>query len=167
MKITGKFTAPRVNLTQWRKKLDEELTEAIKQSASQWLATAVSAIPVWSGAARATFLDLAQEIEDNVTIALAPNAPNRIDKGRRSGEGKLDINARRGIYRFEYSTDLAHLIFNEFNSDPKKDPAVFANLKNPIPYGFQALARIAWETVALEVRLPSPKYILNKIQVGR
>ena len=76
MKFTGTLVAPRIDLAKYRKALDKHLRETIAQALMEWLeATVLAEVPVWSGASRATFLQLARNIEYNIPIF--PVAPRR------------------------------------------------------------------------------------------
>jgi len=129
-------------------------------------------IPVWSGAERATFLNLAKQISYNIPIS--PTAwngrLNRIPLGERCGTGRLIIDATKGRYSFEYTNDLHYLTFNEYknaNSD-KAGSGVVGRLLNPGPYHFQALGAKAFQDYAKTVRLPSPfrHFKIKTLRVG-
>ncbi len=180
MKFKVRFTALSINEQMWRQKLAAMLAKEIKKAATVWLnATVLLVIPVWSGASRATFLKLARAISFPLTINIqAPSgfierAPNRWGPriGFQRSEGTLDAsNAANGLVSFFYSTDLFHLVFNEYN-DGNANPVagrVFARLHNPGPYGFQQIGQAAFEDYARLVELPSPWRSLKftKIRVG-
>jgi len=125
------------------------------------LATAVDLIAgqtgayrVWSGASAASFLHLANEIHS--TIPISKGNATGIAYGKRFSDGGIEID--KGVGRFFYSTDLPHLVYNEYhnaNTDP--DRALFSQLKNPGPYGFQkAGTRAVEHAIDGMDPLPSP-----------
>lgn len=167
MRFVGVLKAPRLD-PHYRAKMDEALNQWLIRGATAWLNAVTGIVPVWSGAALSTFKHLADSIGYNLLIqptwtGCGRNLPrrSRLSIGAGDGDGGLDIDQKRGKYFFFYSTTLRHLIFNEFNSNPHADPAVFADLIHPIPYKFQLAGQKAFESVAQFARLPWPKIIIG------
>jgi hypothetical protein len=158
MRFVGVLKAPRLDPGHY-KRISEELERFLTRAATAWLNAVTGIVPVWSGAAQSTFKKLADSV--NYHMLIAPRARPRISLGRASGDGGLEIDEKEGRYFFTYSTTLRHLIFNEFNSNPQADPAVFSDLIEPIPYKFQLAGQKAFESVAQFVRLPQPKFIVG------
>jgi len=161
MKFKGSLVTLGIDFSRFQKLLHEELSNEIAHAAFVWLEAVLAEIPTWSGASRATFLRLAREVE--YAISIEPKVISRIPYGQRSGDGEVTANPQKGIYTFKYSTTLAHLIHNEFNS-PESDPAVFHRLRFPGPYHFQQKGQEAFRRFAAQVRLPSP---LKSLKVHR
>jgi hypothetical protein len=158
MGFTGTIRTMKLNTARFRRELASELREALTASTTAWLNAAIRTIPVWSGAARATFKPLAQTVNFQVLNNPRSSAPDRRAQGASQGTGELDIDVKAGKYGFRYSTDLAHLIFNEFNADASGDPNAFSPKSiGGLPYGFQGAALQAWQQVADQVRLPIPR----------
>jgi len=110
---------------------------------------------VWSGASAATFLHLADAIKFRVPIT-GGNSTG-IAYGKRNSSGGIEIGM--GIGRFFYTTDLAHLIWNEYhNANVDRDRGIFSQLKHPGPYQFQeqGLAAVRNAMVENQVGLPDP-----------
>ena len=178
MKFKVRFRGFTVNEEAWRKRLNASMSKEIERAATVWLnATVLLAIPVWSGASRATFLKLARAVSFPLTItgikatrsdnsrALGPSV------GFQQSKGKLEKDPRRGKFTFTYETSLFHLVFNEFNNANQNPVAggLFAKLKQPGPYNFQKVGRDAFEDYArTAVELPSPwkKLKFKSIRVG-
>ena len=122
------------------------------------MSTAVSLIPVWSGASRATFAALAQDISFSLQVSPKSDAPNRVAEGREASDGGVVFDRNAGFFSFSYSTTLDHLIFNEdFNANVKNDPKVFAKLLQPGPYNFQELANKQAAGVIDGIVYPDPR----------
>jgi len=156
-KFTKNFTTVSLQLQAWRAALAESLNLHINQAGIRWLnATAISKIPVWSGASRATFLHLAQELNFPIDIQVSPTAKTpRISLGLANSSGELDDNGNDGIVMMKYSTSLDHLVFNEYNNAN----AFGHNLKTPGPYKFQDAGADAFNTYLTTHRarfLPNP-----------
>lgn len=173
MRFVGILVAPRVD-PKYKERLKEELEKFLIRGATAWLKAVTVIIPVWSGAAKSTFKHLADSVDYQLRISpkwtgCYRGLPrrSRLAIGREDSTGGLDIEEKKGRYFFYYSTSLRHLIFNEFNSNPQADPAVFADLIKPTPYKFQLAGQQAFESVAQFVRLPRPKIIKGvTIRIG-
>jgi len=159
MKFTGNLVQLKVDEPALRKAIHAELSNEIARLAFVWLEAVLSEIPVWSGASRATFMRLAREA--GYSLAIDPVVKSRISFGQRHGTGKMSADAKKGIYSFEYTTDLKWLVHNEYNS-PESDPAVFHKLKKPGPYNFQIKGRAAFRKEAATIRIPLSSKFLKK-----
>lgn len=155
MKFKGKLRSPSINLAAYRKKLHEQLLEDLSRSAFAWLDRVLEEVPTWSGASRATFLQLARHV--GYSLIISPKVISRESFGTSHGSGKITADAAKGLYTFTYSTDLKWLVSNEYrHNTSKNDSSVFHRLLNPGPYHFQKMGKAAFEKEAQEVRLPSP-----------
>ena len=142
MKFTGTLVAPRIDLAKYRKVFDKHLRETIAQALMEWLeATVLAEVPVWSGASRATFLQLARNIEYNIPIF--PVAPSRVGRGMSESNGSLETDEAKGRYVFKYQTTLPWLIINEYFDATQWG----FHLKKPGPYDFQNKGQAAFQRV--------------------
>ena len=106
----------------------------IAQALMEWLEAVLAEIPVWSGASRATFVKLAQQIGYNLPVAPAavqcgPRPVHQPDRphgmGEAQSDGSLTANKETGEYTFTYSTTLPWLIWNEYhNANVEPDPTL-------------------------------------------
>lgn len=155
---------PEIKLAEYRTALGTVAEEAITEAAFAWVETAISFIPVWSGASRATFAALAEDISFQIQIGTAANAPDREAQGRQESSGGVNFDRARGHFSFSYSTTLDHLIFNEnFNANVKEDPKVFARLLQPGPYNFQEQANARALEVIQDVVFPDIREFITTI----
>lgn len=178
MKFIVRFRGFTINEEAWRKRLDAKMSKEIERAAIVWLnATVLLAIPVWSGASRATFLKLARAVSFPLTItgikATKSDTPRALGPsvGFQQSRGKLDKDPRSGKFTFTYATTLFHLVFNEFSNANQNPTAagLFAKLKEPGPYNFQRVGRDAFREFAkTSVELPSPwkKLKFTSIRAG-
>ncbi len=156
--IRANLQLPQIDLAGYKTTLSNILETAITEAAFGWVSTAVSLIPVWSGASRATFAALAQDISFSLQGAPKSGAPDRTAEGRNASDGGVVFDRNAGIFSFSYSTTLDHLIFNEdFNANVTKDPKVFAKLLEPGPYNFQELANRQASGVLDRIVYPDPR----------
>lgn len=152
MKWKGTLKAPRLALDKYRNALHNHLAQQTMEAAKRWFDGIIKAnvVPVWSGASRATFRKLANQVQ--YIIPITPAVSSRIPMGEASSEGYLDMNPKTGKYTFHYSTTLKHLVFNEYNNANLYG----FNLRKPGPYHFQERAKAAFFVYAATIRLHSP-----------
>ncbi len=158
MQFKATFEKPRIDRAAWFRLMGGEMEQTLEIAVVAWLNAATAPIPVWSGASRGTFSDLAARV--NFSLRIAPTAlGSKLGLGPSTGAaqstGTFTVDRRRGIFRAKYSTSLEHLIFNEFNNaNAGGDPKVFARLRNPGPYGFLDKGAAAFERAAAQGKLP-------------
>lgn len=155
MKFKFNAQLPTFNKRNFIQRLDLELGDLLVEAATAWLEAGAFKVPVWSGAARSTFQELAAKLNFALSISPVNNAPDRRALGRDSGTGDFIIDKKRGIYGFEYTTTLDHLIENETTESN------FPNLKTPTPYNFRLAALRAWEDVARRAGLPGFRFTIT------
>ena len=96
MKFTAQFSMPRIDVAAYRSALDRHMSDMIAQALMTWLEAVLAEIPVWSGASRATFVKLAQEIGFSLPVApAAVNAAHGLFTSRmdRTGMGQAQAPA--------------------------------------------------------------------------
>ena len=167
MKFKAQFSIPRIDVAAYRNALDAHMREAIAQALMEWLEAVLAEIPVWSGASRATFVKLAQQIGYNLPVGPATGNwahglfESRMDRtwmGEAQSAGSLTTNKETGEYTFTYSTTLPWLIWNEYhNANVEPDPTLFYRLLDPGPYNFQVAGARAFLRFAENVDLPPVK----------
>ncbi len=154
MKWKGTLRAPRVDLSDYRRRLSQHMANVLAQSLMVWLEAVLAEIPVWSGASHATFLPLARDI--NYLFPIDPIVTSRIAEGERRGSGKVETNEAKGQYVFTYSTTLPWLLWNEYhNANVDPDPTLMYRVIKEGPYNFQGAGASAFRQFASSVDLPS------------
>ena len=159
MRFKGKLVSFDINMAKYKKKLHEQLLEDLGRVAFAWLDEVLAEIPEWSGASRATFLQLARKV--GYSLNISPKVISREAFGAQHGQGSMTTDKAKGRYTFTYSTDLKWLVSNEYkHNTSKNDPSVFHRLLRPGPYHFQKAGLAAFERESQGVRLPNPwKYL--------
>lgn len=135
---------------------DARMRLASEDAARIWLEHAIPAVPVWSGASRATFEQLASVVGVPVPIDIAPNAPNRTALGRLNSRGGIERDGKFG-WRFYYENNLRYLAANETRNVQVGEYGVIWGLRKPTPYNFQKAAEAAVREYAKTVKLPRVK----------
>lgn len=168
MKFTPNFRAINLDLKGYMGAMDGHLTRKLREGGRKWLDATVRTrthIPTWSGASRAAFQKLAQELGTSIPIGLIRARRSRVYEGYASGaRSGLRINPRQGKWQFEFITDLPHLIYNESNPPvPGRYPRPWSRNVRFTPYKLQDKGHMAWGFFAMEVRLPNPyKYLSTR-----
>lgn len=158
----------RVNLIQFDRKryvadVDEYMTEQTREAARSWLRVVLQIIPTWSGASRATFSHLAEEVNFPLTFGPIRSKEDRLLLGLSTSRGGLQIE-RGTSWHFFYETDLRYLAYNELNKVIfGQAPNVFSRsgLIHPTPYRFQDAGRADFLNFAKGVRLPDPALFIT------
>lgn len=167
MKMKVKFTSFVFDLEGYLGELEKFLTQKLKEGGAKWLDATVrtkTIIPTWSGASRATFQKLAQELDTTVPIGPIRARKDRTALGLANAQGSgVFINSAAGDYKFTYATQLRYLAYNEFNKATRGPaPQPFSNNVRYTPYRFQDKGQAAWERFAATVKLPNPYKFLRK-----
>ena len=175
MKFKAQFSIPRIDVAAYRNALDAHMKGVISQALMEWLEAVLAEIPVWSGASRATFVKVAQQIGYNLPVAPAAVQAvhglftSRIDRtamGTAQSDGTLTADKEIGEYTFTYSTTLPWLIWNEYhNANVDPDPTLFYRLIDPGPYNFQVAGARAFLRFADSVDLLPVKPHVRVVRV--
>lgn len=163
MKINANFTSILIDIEKTKELYHQYMMEKLTQVAFAWVNAAEAVVPVWTGASKATFLQLAHAVGFTITIVSSPTAPaDATGLGKAQSEGRLGpVDPDKGQYFFTYSTTLDHLIENE---QINANTALGLHLKHPGPYHFQELGQAAFEKEAKDTRLPPPVLLTKRIQ---
>ena|SRR4030042_4783860 len=160
MKFTTNFQTLSFDLAAYERALTNHLVEENKRAGQVWIHAAVEQIPIptWSGASRATFQKLAEELGTSVPIGPRMSREDRAPLGRAlSTASGVITDTRNHFYGFMYSSNLRYLAYNEFNrAVPGPPPQPFGRLRTPTPYHFQEKGLKAWVAFAKTVKLPDP-----------
>ena len=97
---------PVVNLKKTGDDLHKHMTEFVLNALKVFVIHTVQPIPVWSGAARATFLQLAEAARTSITIA--PIVESRIPLGIAETDSEVFVIPGKE-YGWEWHSNLAHL----------------------------------------------------------
>lgn len=125
---------------------DDFVRETIELAARAWVKEAISIIPVWSGASRATLQALASAVDMSVPISPKSSAPDRISLGRLYSRGGIERTAR-GKWNFYYETNLKYLIANETTRVAPGTEGLRGSLIHPTPYQFREAGNRAAQAV--------------------
>lgn len=155
MRFYGEFVSAKLNVEVYKKLVDDVLGNALLEGANIWLTAVTGRVPLWSGMARASLLELSRLI--NGKILLSPlKAKSRIPIGESLGSAR--VLSDFPSYIFEVATQVPHYTLQEFTSvSPRGSPTA--------PWrSFQA-GQDAFFEYAKSVRLPP--VVFDKITVRK
>lgn len=114
MKFTGQFIGAKLDLRKYRDQLEDHLLEQLHEAVKVWLQVVAGSggrVPLWSGMARASLLEVARLV--NGRIVLAPlKAKSRIPEGKSLGTVQQIIDNCKILIRIE--TDVEHYNIQEY-----------------------------------------------------
>lgn len=136
--------------------LNQYVKEFVKQGGIKWLdATVLKIIPTWSGASRATFEKLAQDLGTSIPYGPQRSRKDRRPLGRATSAGSGFFSNAQGQHYFVYTTQLRYLIYNEFNkATAGPPPQPFSDAVRFTPYHFQDAGDKAWRIYEKKFKPP-------------
>ncbi|KKL52037.1 hypothetical protein LCGC14_2289490 [marine sediment metagenome] len=110
MKFTGTFIGAKLDLQEYKSRLQDHLWRELKLAANAWLTGTGGRVPVWSGMARGSLLELNELI--NGTIVIAPlRVPSRISQGRSLGTAIPESSSE--LAQITITTNVEHYNIQE------------------------------------------------------
>lgn len=108
MGVKVEVNYPQIDLPKTKSRLNENMADFLLKTLRIWVSATVDPVPVWSGAARASFLFLAAEAR--TTIEINPVAPSRIFLGVTEAKAEIFSDPGKG-YGWTWESTLAHIDF--------------------------------------------------------
>ncbi len=113
MRFFGEFIAARLNVAAYKALVDEFMSAKLQEGARVWLTAVTGRVPLWTGMARASLLDLSRLV--NGQILLSPlQDRSRIPQGDSLGSARLLSSFP--FYIFEVATQVPHYTLQEFKN---------------------------------------------------
>lgn len=166
MKFETEFYDITLDVKAYKKELLKYLRDINERAGQAWIDTVVNKtpIPTWSGASRATFKKLANELGTSVPIGPIKANKNRVSLGESTSSQSGVVEDSNDAYvGFLYSTNLRYLRYNEYNrATAGPPPQPFSNNVKFTPYGFQEKGAKVWQEIAKKAELPDPYKYLSK-----
>ena len=148
MKFTGEFIGAQLDLQEYKSRLQEHLWQELKTAAKAWLAGTGGRVPVWSGMARGSLLELSELV--NGTLVVAPlRVPSRIPLGRSLGTALPEVTPTSA--QITITTDVEHYNIQETKRVAKGgSPSA--------PWQSLVAGAEAFREASREVKLPIPRF---------
>ena len=144
MKFTGQFTGAKLDLQAYKKRMDLYLEKKLREVANVWLTAASNRVPVWSGMARGSLLELNELIDGRLLISPRRQVLSRIDRGRALG------TAIQNDFIITITTNVPHYTLQEYQNVGVSRTAPWHSLK---------MGTSAYKNAVKNVRLPKPKIL--------
>jgi len=107
MPVKVKVRYPTPDLKKTRAKNHKAMSKFTVDTLKTWVMHTVDPIPVWSGAARASFLFLAAKAFTSIVIN--PVAPTRLSLGITEADAEVFSDPGKGLYGWRWESELAHI----------------------------------------------------------
>jgi hypothetical protein len=105
-RVKVKVRYPRPDIKKTRENNHKAMVKFTFDTLKVWVLETTNPIPVWSGAARASFLFLAAKAQTSITIN--PIVDSRLSLG--ITEAKAEVFMKKGsLYGWSWQTDLVHM----------------------------------------------------------
>jgi hypothetical protein len=166
MKTKIKLKVMKLSDGKYTETFNTALETQIRQAARAWLRTVITRVPVYSGMARGSLIPLGQYLRVAIPIHPTESSKRHGYKKDRISEGEakggFDFSKTKTLFKFHFSTDVAHYQFNEFN-----DPRPIIKLQHePIPWHSMEAGRESFDQYLAE-NLPDKipklsKYIVSE-----
>lgn len=112
-KVGVEVRYPVVDIPQARNRIHDTMVDFVKDTLTIWISAATNVVPVWSGASRASFLKLANQVNYEIEIESLIVAPigSRIPLGYQTSTGVIIADARgsAGLYGWDYESTLFYI----------------------------------------------------------
>lgn len=140
-------------MNRYQQQLKDAMVDALHEGANAWLRAVVGRVPLWSGMARASLLELSQLI--NGTIVFTPlKTKSRIPRGQVLGTAKQIIQDGKAIITI--TTNVPHYNVQEFSSG--KSPSA--------PWRSLLAGANAWRDATQDFRPVTPEIKPVRIKVN-
>jgi len=163
--ISGHLTELSVDIKRYTKTLDKEMNQQMRQAARAWLRAILPKIPVYTGAARASFRPLGAFLR--VHIPLAPIIPAKMPKAKMppiaTKDGVYSFTKEGFVYTFSYDVKLFYITINEFYDVSGHIPLI-----NPTPWEAFKAGEEAWDAYIKDVaptQFPRPEEFITSKEI--
>lgn len=153
MKFKGDFKIIEFNLSDYIRKLEKQMQSHLEFIARQWVVATTGRVPLWSGMARGSLLNLSRLV--NGKIILSPlKTKSRIPQGISLGNAEIKIETP--IYVFSVSTKVPHYVIQEY---------AYVGVSKTAPWQSFEAGRSVFEIFSKTIRLPTPDFKGKSIRV--
>jgi hypothetical protein len=151
MKFTGSFIGLTLDHQDTLKALEEHLVSELHRCTDAWIqeiAGPGGRVPLWSGMARASLMEVSQLVNSQIVISPL-KAPSRVSEGAQLGTAEQTI--RPDLYQIEIITDVEHWNIQEYERVSKGG-------SKTAPWRALEFASAAFLACAATVSLPVPVF---------
>ena len=113
MKFTGQFLGAKIDIDKYQQQLQEAMIDALEEGARMWLQAVVGKVPLWSGMARGSLLEL-RELVSGKIVFTPLKARSRVPSGR--SLGTAEPNYEKDKVTLTITTNVPHYTAQEYRS---------------------------------------------------
>ena len=151
MKFTGKFLGAKIDIDKYQQQLREAMIDALEEGARIWLQAVVGRVPLWSGMARGSLLELSELVSGRVVFTPL-KARSRVPAGRRLGTAEPKYEKDKVTIKI--TTDVPHYTAQEYRS----------GISPSAPWRSLMAGAVAFKTYAESTKFLMPKIKPIKIK---
>ncbi len=156
MRFTGHYTGIGFDLFEYKRQLNDYLVEILHEGAKAWLKAVAGRggrVPLWSGMARASLLEISELIDG--TVVLTPlKAPSRVPQGRSLGKATQKISETKVDITIE--TSVPHYTLQERQN---------VGVSPRAPWYSLAAGIIAFQLATKDAKLTKPAFSPLKMEI--
>ena len=131
----------KLDLSSYEKRMKAYLDAKLHEGANAWLKAVTNRVPVWSGMARGSLLELTELIGG--TILISPKVSSRIPLGQSLG------TAIQEDFIITITTAVPHYTLQEYTN---------VNISKSAPWRSLEAGATAYRENIKDIKLPKPKY---------
>ena len=149
MRFHGTFVGVKFDLPGYRRQLEDHLVELLHQGAKAWLQVVAGSggrVPLWSGMARASLLELSELIDGRVVLSPL-KGPSRVPKGRALGTAIQEISESKVQLTIE--TMVPHYTMQERAN---------VGVSKTAPWQSLLAGRLAFLEISKDAKLLKPEF---------
>lgn len=106
MPLKAKVRFPKISIAKTQARIHEAMVQAVTDACKTWVIATTDAVPVLTGASKASFLRLA--FAARVTLTINPRVTSRIPLGIATSTGQLIVQ-KGSRYGFEWTSGLDYI----------------------------------------------------------
>lgn len=152
MKFTGHFTGAKLDLSAFQRRLEAHLKSELQRVTKTWLHAVTGRVPVWSGMARGSLLNVAEEVGSHIDIM--PVVKSRTHLGQPMGMVKSIYGPTN--FTIEISSRVPHYVLQEYEN---------VDVSKSAPWRSFAAGASMYRTAVQTVTLPFPVFKPVKIKI--
>lgn len=153
LKVKGKVTLAKININDFKRQFKIEMTNKLKQTVRAWLLSASGQVPIWSGMALGSLLEVSQTIGGNLLIVPRDGVSSRIGLGK--SMGSLDAIYGPNEYSMLIKSKVPHYVLQEH---------INVGISKTAPWRSFEAGMSAAALVAQNIRLPAPEIKKEEIR---
>jgi hypothetical protein len=111
LKVSGKVTLVKVSLNDFKRQFKKEMTDNLKKTVKSWLMATSGRVPIWSGMALGSLLEVSETIGGGLLITPRTNIKSRISLGK--SMGSLDAIYGPNEYSMIMKSKVPHYVLQE------------------------------------------------------